>query len=260
MRLQLYNIIPCLRPYVKLICTMECDHEADTRQIRVLPDTCAELFLNYTTTPVAIIDHELHERSIITFRMSKPMDVQMRKGTGCLAICFHPGMAYPFFGIPMHVLSDTVISLSDLWNEMALDIEGQLADLYCNQTRADLVQKLLLQKLASQKEDVQVAACLRQVQLSGGPINVRQLSSKTGLSQRQLSRRFQQSLGLSPKEYLRVSRFLSSLKHLKKYPNISLTDVAYESGYYDQAHFIRDCKTYTGHSPRELVHAQHILY
>src|SRR5690606_9364089 len=91
MNLQLYPIIPKLRPYIKLICTMDCEDDADTRHIRVLPDTCVELFVNYTGTPVAIIGDELYRRSIVTFRMSRPMDVQMRKGSGCLAICFFPG-------------------------------------------------------------------------------------------------------------------------------------------------------------------------
>ncbi|MHA4807351.1 DUF6597 domain-containing transcriptional factor [Flavitalea flava] len=119
MRLQLYNITPCLQPYIKLICTMDCDADADTSHIRVLPDTCVELFVNYTSTPVAIIGNELYKRSIITFRMSRPMDVQMRKGAGCLAICFHPGMAYMFFQVPMHVLTDTTAALSDIWNGLA---------------------------------------------------------------------------------------------------------------------------------------------
>ena len=46
---------------------MECDDDTDTSYIRVLPDACVELFLNYTSTPVAIIDNELHKRSILLF-------------------------------------------------------------------------------------------------------------------------------------------------------------------------------------------------
>ena len=105
MRIQLHDIVPGLQPYIKLICSMDCDNDADTSHIRVLPDTCVELFINYTTSPVAIIENVLHERSIVTARMSRPMDVQMRKGAGCLAVCFHPGMAYKFFSVPMHVIS-----------------------------------------------------------------------------------------------------------------------------------------------------------
>lgn len=260
MRLRSYDIVPALRPYIKLICTMDCDEDTDTRYIRVLPDTCVELFINYTSTPVAIIGDELHKRSIVTFRMSRPMDVQMRKGGGCLAICFYPGMAYQFFSVPMHELTDTTVALSDVWDDMAGALEDQVARLCTNEARVAMIQKHLIEQLGSAKHDLQVAWCLTQAQLSGGLIAVSKLSTDIGLSQRQLSRRFQENIGLSPKEYLRVFRFIRSLQHLKKYPNISLTEVACQSGYYDQAHFIRDYKAYTGHSPSELVKSEHILF
>ncbi|TKC63585.1 AraC family transcriptional regulator [Pedobacter hiemivivus] len=260
MRIQSYDIIPVLQPYVKLICTMECDDGADTSYIRVLPDACVELFFNYTSTPLAIINDELHKRSIATFRMSRPMDVQMRKGAGVVAICFHPGMAHKFIQVPMHTLSNTTIDLTDIWGCTAAEIEDKMAGCSNNEERVGLVQKHLFKKLVNSKDDLQLAYCLKQAQLSGRLIPVGRLVSNTGLSQRHLSRKFQDYVGLSPKEYLRVSRFILSLDHLKRYPVFSLTEVAYKSGYYDQAHFIRDYKDYTGCTPREVVRARHILY
>ncbi|MBB5438287.1 AraC-like DNA-binding protein [Pedobacter sp. AK017] len=260
MRIQLYDIVPALQPYIKLICAMECDEEADTQHIRVLPDTCVELFVNYTSSPVAIIDNKLHKRSIITFRMSRHTDVQMRKGAGCLAICFYPGMACSFFQVPMNLLTDTTLALSDIWHEMATEIEDRLAGSLNDDERVEIVQKCLLQQLVLDKHDVHVAYCLSRAQLSGGLMSVSMLANDTGLSQRHLSRKFQHCVGLSPKEYLRVCRFIRSLDHLKKYPEHSLTEVAYESGYYDQAHFNRDYRTYTGHTPAEVANSQYILY
>jgi AraC-like DNA-binding protein len=239
---------------------MDCDEGADTSHIRVLPDTCVELFINYTSAPVAIINNQLYKRSILTFRMSRPMDVQMRKGTGCLAICFHPGMAYKFFHVPMHVLTNTTTALSDLWGHVAAEIEDKLACTSDNETRADLAQKQLLQRLDMEEQDLRVVNCLKLAQLSGGLIPISNLTNNASLSQRHLSRKFQQQVGLSPNEYLRVCRFIRSLEHLKKYPVLSLTEVAYESGYFDQAHFNRDYKTYTGQTPGEVVRARNILY
>lgn len=260
MFIQQFEIISELQPYVKLICTMDCEEDVDTNHIRVLPDTCVELFVNYTNTPVAIIGNELYNRSIVTFRMSRHSDVQMRKGAGCVAICFYPGMAYRFIQLPMHVLADRTLALSDLWHSMAAEIESKLADARNHKERAVIVQKYLLRLLAQNECDQQVAYCLGKIQRSSGHIPVSQLTSDTGLSQRHLSRKFQQIVGLSPKEYLRVCRFIKSLDHLKKYPLLSLTEVAYESGYYDQAHFNRDYKTFTGHTPGQVALATHILY
>jgi AraC-like DNA-binding protein len=260
MFIQQFEVIPELQPYVKLICTMDCEDDVDTNHIRVLPDTCVELFVNYTSTPVAIIGNGLYNRSIVTFRMSRHSDVQMRKGAGCVAICFYPGVAYRFFHLPMHILADRTLALSDLWHGMAAEIESKLADACNHKARAVIVQKYLLRQLTQNECDQQVAYCLGKIQRSAGHMPVSQLTNDTGLSQRHLSRKFQQIVGLSPKEYLRVCRFIRSLNHLKKYPLLSLTEVAYESGYYDQAHFNRDYKAFTGHTPGQVALATHILY
>ncbi len=239
---------------------MDCDDAVDTNYIQVLPDTCVELFVNYTSTPVAIIGHELHKRSIVTARMSRSMEVQMRKGAGCLAICFYPGMAYPFFRLPMQVLSDTTVTLSNLWSGTVMEMEDKLANASDNNVRVVIAQKYLLQQLALGEQDLQLTYWLRLMQRSGGSISATDIANDTGLSRRHLSRKFQQYMGLSPKTYLGVCRFMRSLHSLKKYPALSLTQVAYESGYYDQAHFNRDYKMYTGHTPGEVLRAQYIVY
>ncbi|KQC01346.1 helix-turn-helix domain-containing protein [Pedobacter sp. Hv1] len=260
MQLQHYEIIPSLKPYVKLICTMDCSQDVDTNHVCVLPDACVELFVNYTNTPIAIIGNQLHQQSIITSRLSCPTNVQMRKGAGCIAICFYPGMAYKFFALPMHVLANSIVALADIWNGMATEIEDRLANAHHNNARVAILQTYLLQKLAQEKQDTAINYCLKQVQLSQGLIPVSYLSNATGFSQRQLSRKFLQCVGLSPKAYLQVSKFIQSLVYLKKYPTLSLTEIAYESGYYDQSHFNRHYQTYTGYTPGEVAKAKHILY
>lgn len=239
---------------------MYCDDDFDTRHIRVLPDACVELFISYTSSPVAIIGDALYKQSIITFRMSRPMDVQMRKGSGCLAVCFHPGMAYRFFTFPMQAFTDTTTLFRDAWSDIASEVEDALANASSNDVRIAVIQQYLLQRVANTMGDKLIARCLQTISGSSDPVTVKQLTTETSLSQRQLSRRFQRAVGLSPMEYIGVNRFINSLKHLKKYPDASLTSVAYESGYYDQAHFIRDYKAYTGHTPGELIRAENILY
>ncbi len=239
---------------------MECNEDFDTRHIRVLPDACVELFISYTSGPVAIIGHELHKQSIVTFRMSRPMDVQMRKGAGCLAVCFFPGMAHGFFKAPMQTFTDSTILFSEAWSDIATEIEDVLANENNNEVRVALIQQYLLKRSAASRSDKLITHCLQTIANSPEPVSVKWLTTEMGISQRQLARRFQQAVGLSPMEYISVNRFINSLKHLKKYPAESLTSVAYESGYYDQSHFIRDYKSYTGHTPGEVIQAENILY
>ncbi|SDE48054.1 Helix-turn-helix domain-containing protein [Pedobacter soli] len=258
MQIQYYDILPVLKPYIRSICTMDCGGDADTSHIRVLPDICAELFINYTAAPVAIIGNELYKGSIVSFRTNKPVDVQMRKGAGCIAICFHPGKAYPFFKIPFHLLSNTTTSLTDLWSKSAAALEDLVVHAGNNNSRVVLLQQHLLQQLSKADDKPQIKYCLQQVRLSKGLISLAALTQNIGMSQRHLSRQFQQFVGLSPSEYLRVSRFIYSLENLKSDAPDSLTNIAYQSGYYDQAHFIRDYKQYTGLTPGELLRSLNV--
>ncbi|WP_256005656.1 AraC family transcriptional regulator [Pedobacter deserti] len=260
MQLQLYDIKPKLAPYVKSICTMECDEDADTSHVRVLPDACVEIFLNYTNPPVAVIDGQLYTRSIVTFRMNRYADVRMRKGSGCVALCFYPGMAQHFFKVPMSELANTTTPLSDLWKLNSDMLEEQLALCSSALEKVNILQNYLITQLTGSKTDAVFVYCMKHIEHAKGNLSAGDISGLSGLSQRQLSRKFGHNLGLPPKEYLRVTRFIYSLRQLKYYPNHSLTELAHRSGYYDQAHFIRDYKEFTGCTPGVLVRSDHILY
>jgi AraC-like DNA-binding protein len=239
---------------------MECNEAKDTEQVHVLPDACVELFISYTEAPVAIIDQQLHKNSMVNSRMNVPTSVQMRKGAGCIAICFQPGMAYPFFSLPMSVLNNNSISLNDIWGKVITEIEDKLANANDHKARIDIIQTYLLRLLQQTKQDIQIGNCIKLIQKKSAEISLAELHEMTGYTQRHLARKFKQHVGLSPKEYLKVTRFISSLKRLKNYPKLSLTQIAYQSGYFDQAHFIHDYKIYAQHTPKEIAHSPHILY
>lgn len=264
MHLGIYHTIPELEQYVREISCMEIGSADIVHRFRVLPDTCVELFVNYGDKPLANIQGRMafkNKRSLVTFRMSHFMDAQMAAGTKCVAVCFRPGMAYPFFGVSMHVLADHVIDLCDLWHAMAGEMEERLAFAQSDAERVNIVQHYLLLQLRSRPQpDKHILWCLGQIHNTEGQLRVQQLTEQVNLSQRQLSRKFNEQVGLSTKEYTRMNRFLHSLAHLKQYPAVSLTEVAYRSGYYDQAHYIMDCREYSGMSPRELALADNVLY
>ncbi|WP_406827098.1 helix-turn-helix domain-containing protein [Pedobacter sp. KACC 23697] len=85
-------------------------------------------------------------------------------------------------------------------------------------------------------------------------ISVEMLCEKLGCSDTTLFRLFKTSLGQNPQKYLKTFRFRKALKDLMTTPDL-LTTVALRHHYYDQAHFIKDFKTFTGYSPKKLLHA-----
>lgn len=84
-----------------------------------------------------------------------------------------------------------------------------------------------------------------------GNVNIEALSDHFCLSQKQFERRFKAASGFNPKLFSRIVRFETVLNNYSNYTN--LTEAAYATGYYDQAHFINDFKTFAGYSPNKFL-------
>lgn len=264
MQLEICHILPELRPYIKMICMMTCDEIPDTSAFRVLPDTCAELFISCDANPIADVRGKTEAgdiRSFASFRMRTFMDVEMKLNSRCMAICFYPGAAYRFFPVAMQEVSDTATEVRHLWNHMAHEMEDKVANAVGDKEKLAIIQAYLLAELAKHyKPGGQIGYSLELIERMKGQLSVKQMAEASHLSERQLNRRFIGCLGISPKEYASMNRFLHSLTQLKKYPENNLTDIAYESGYYDQSHFIHEYRMFAGLSPGELLSHGKVVY
>lgn len=264
MKLELYDIVPELQPFVKTISSIENPIGSNSSAFRVLPDTCVEIFFGYTNSTIAKINGKKQfdsSRSFVASRMSRYMDVQLPANSGAIAVCFKSGAAFHFFNHPMKELTDDNILLSDLWGRKIDGLEENLSICNNNKERVDVIQSFLCQLIKGEPTNKnEYEYCLWQIKLFKGQMPLKTLSKKTNISQRQLARQFNSFLGLAPKEFSRITRFLNSLDNIKKYPSYSLTQVAYESGYFDQAHFIHDCKEFTGFTPKELITSKGIIF
>lgn len=77
-------------------------------------------------------------------------------------------------------------------------------------------------------------------------------AEKLGYNQRQLLRIFHKQYGVSPKVLLNILRLHLCLTLLKQ-SETKLSDIAVQCGFYDQSHFIKEIKRYTGISPLKLL-------
>ncbi len=85
--------------------------------------------------------------------------------------------------------------------------------------------------------------------------SIADLASRSFISQRQLQRCFIKYIGVCPKTYCRIKRLLRLLRAKENKPEIKWASLAYEFGYYDQMHFIKEFKQCLNTLPSAFVPA-----
>jgi AraC-like DNA-binding protein len=255
MAYQEYYIIEPLRPYVKVVWSMESGPEEPKEfSMRILPDSCVEMVVHYNI-PLATTFSDglskLQPKSFVISQMKSFIEIAPSGNYGFISIRFNAKGAYHFFGLPMKELAGLVVDLEDVWGHLAKEIQARIAETSTGEVRSAIIQShLALQLSKNEMADKAVDFTLDEICHSKGRLSMNQLANKTGLSNRQLLRRFDQKVGMSPKEFSRIIRFIHATRLLKT--PVSIYDIAFSCGYYDHAHFFHEFREFSGLNPGQF--------
>ncbi|QTP53866.1 AraC family transcriptional regulator [Billgrantia sulfidoxydans] len=170
-----------------------------------------------------------------------------------LGVRFLPGMAFPFLGESLSALAGGELTPADSLHRLELEaLYERLLETPALAGRIALLENYLTEGLQRHgaPEVSALMASLAWLQRRQGQASIAALVAALPFGQRRLERLFQQHVGLSPKRYARLLRVAHSRKLIKQGgATISLTDTAFATGYFDQAHFIHDFKAVTGLTP-----------
>ena len=86
-----------------------------------------------------------------------------------------------------------------------------------------------------------------------GAVMVRALSDAAGVSGNHLTSQFKAHVGLTPKRVARIYRFARLILSIDPLGPVDWSDLACTAGYFDQAHFSKEFKAFTGHTPTEYL-------
>jgi AraC-like DNA-binding protein len=214
-----------------------------TRISRVLPDGASDLVIS---------DRSAFVRGpSSTFRL-------MAESALTLGFRIRPGAAGTAFGVNPAELCACPVSFGVLWGRPGSEFEKGLANDRATVDLSAALADFLRQRVVDRAGlDGEVIAVVDRIHRAPGAI-VRSLARGVGLSERHLRRRFESQVGMGIKHYVRIERFqrvLDATRRLKRGSRCSppsWAQLAYEHGYADQAHLIREVRTFAGLTPVEL--------
>jgi AraC-like DNA-binding protein len=160
------------------------------------------------------------------------------------------------FREPMQALARQTVALEDLLGKQARRLEERLVDAETWDQRLDLIEAVLAQRLiTAEPPPADIDWAWRRLTSARGRVRITDLATEIGCSRKHLATRFREHVGLPPSLVVRLVRFRRALDMLSS-PHATVATIAYDCGYYDQAHFARDFRDFAATTPTAYVAEQ----
>jgi AraC-like DNA-binding protein len=215
----------------------------------ILPDTSIVLSVRYRGH-IAMQENNLPALVLSGIRKSAK-NVHYTGQSGNLLVRFTPGGAAAFFSEPLNEWVDQSVPVAFLKNYSDIcPLPDRLAGCDTKEEKITELEQVLMSGLINPQPDPLILLAIQKIRSAGGLIPIRQLTRELYISQDAFEKRFRQTVGTSPKHFSTIVRLRNAI-HTHSNTN-SLTDTALSAGYYDQAHFIKDFKGFTGQPPGQF--------
>jgi AraC-like DNA-binding protein len=245
-----YKPKPPLSDYIHEIWLWKDYHPPHSKE-RILPFGTMELIVNLSDEPMTMFypydgykPHSFYG-PIVAGPRSEFFLVDTSRPASVLGVFFKFGAAMSFFGTSGRDLLNFHAPLDVFWGVQAMDLYCQLLHATTPLERFHIVEAALLRRLHQRRHHV-VDFALNAFNRSH---NVSHVIDQIGISPTRFIQVFSEEVGLTPKRFCRVLRFQDALKKIVQSPSDAWADIALNSGYYDQSHFINDFQTFAGMSP-----------
>jgi AraC-like DNA-binding protein len=232
---------PHLRDFV--VCYWRRETGARTVSRRVLPDGCIDVIWVANRAP------------FVTGPMTVAFQPTIEGANAIAGVRFRPGVAPTLLGVNASDLVDQDVPLRDLWPQRhhapweRVEPEAPVAG-----TLATLTEAIAARIQSVREPDPFIMAATDWTVRNPSGL-VTELGQLSGLSQRQVRRRFEQAIGYGPKMLQRIMRlqYLLWLASEAQTSSPGLARLAIQAGYADQPHMTREVAALTGVSPRRLL-------
>ncbi len=172
-----------------------------------------------------------------------------------VGVHFKPWGISPFVDVPATELRDRWVPVDAVWQRSVDRIRNQLGDLATGTEALRVLEEELRSRLAEvpgRGLDL-VRRTGGRLAASHGAVPVTALTDAAGISGNHLATQFKSHVGVTPKRVARIYRFAQLIVSVDALRPVDWSRLAHTAGYFDQAHFSREFKDFTGHTPTEYL-------
>ena len=264
---KIYKPAAPLSDYIDFLFYYEGYHAAH-RMEKLLPDGSIDLLIDMTGLPKKLFHDEVG-RSYDTLKKfwisgMKTDFILIDASVSCMiGVHFKPGGLYPFVDFPVAELNNRTLELDNVFGNEVFSLRESILDDGSPDKKFEQLEKFLVRQYKRHQEmNPLVHFSVSQLLQKPDVWTIKQLTGKTGISQKHLINLFKKYVGLSPKLFARISKFQKVIQLVDRQQKIDWTSLAYECGYYDQAHFIKEFRSFSGINPSSylLQRGEHLNY
>ncbi len=262
-KLKHFYIHPLLQGYIKKLWVFESSGRVPDTDIKlIVPNGLVKLVIPFKNGLSGKMDgwyHLSRENTIALIGISdipSVVDAENNDATGTIGVEFSPLGVYRFFHFKQSDIKNQIHSLPDVLGKLGKNLEERIGNTVFVEDKIALIQNFLLTLFLKKESDLVFEHAIQIITNTNGKVSVKELSRQSGFSSRWLNTKFIDYLGVSPKNLGSILRFQYYYAKLITNPNSIITSKEFYDDYYDQSHFLKDFKRFTGTSPTGLLNSQ----
>lgn len=244
-----------IRPDSQLSQLIECYWQVDDPSTtpalqKIIPDGFPEIIFHFGAPYRIRIESswDIQAMNLVGGQIDRHVMLGNTGASDILAVKLRPATLTKWFGISMDQLTNRVVNLLEIWPAHMSSITQAIRTRNSHPDRVQLLNDFF--RSLPVTENGAVDQALEVIFNNHGMISVADLTREVGVGERQLQHLFRRFVGLSPKRYARVIRFNYIFECIRK-GSKNGSDLAFEAAFYDQSHFIRSFRDFTGENPGE---------
>ena len=247
-----------LKPFIKCLYFYQSDSAMDYDDI-VFPSGNMEVIFNLGAGNwQAKKDNDYYTTPPIEFwgQITQPLAIKSIGRNTMFGIRFYPHTAAYFFNEKLSEFNNEVVSAVDIFGASLKQLHEQLLEAKSLEKQVALAEDYFADRLlVSEKRHHKlklVGGFVDNLVSEAGTRRITDVSARNRISSRYLNMLITEYTGLQPKLLAKINRFQHSLALVNSSAQ-NLTSIAIEAGYFDQSHFIREFKSFTGITPNTFA-------